>query len=968
MTLLAAGPTRAPLAPLAHRLVALAAAALLTACGDDATPTDATPFDATVDSGADVVTADDATPAQDGDKLGDRLLCGAMCARMERSRCALFDRDRCENECAASIAAQSARCRPEVELSLRCRASGASYLCDDRGLPVTAECVAESAALSRCLGVEPDAGDAGDVIDAGADASDAPAEDRPDVIDDLADADAGDAQTSDASSDTGADAGADDASDAARDASDAPLDDASDVSSDASDASSDAAPPDPCASPAGAITLPGAPFVRDATTSGRSAIPAALCAPDTTGPEHVYTLDVTARTGVVIDTEGTRAGFDAVLSLRRTCDDIRAELLCDSDSGRDSTPLLRAMLDAGRYSLIVDALSAMSGPYTLRVRSFTPASNGVCSGAIPLAPGATLTNQNVANGGMRSDHCRPSAPGGPLFYSVVVPAMNRVTVRAAPTGSIAWAPLLAAVTSCAAASCAAQSAGETVGAASTLALLNTSSSPVTYLVSVASATGSDGTFDLSATAGLSVSPGSTCATAQLLTPGTARAMQDLAGAFQHGASLCLPGFAGPQLYYVLRVGARQRGTVTVTPRGATAPVVRLVRSCLATACESSTQAPAATPAALSFDNPDAVSVDVVVAVSNAAGAGGTFDVVSAVGAIPAGVSCAGPTALVAGTVSSANTLNGTVSGASACEPTATGPQLFYSLRVPAGQRATVRAMPTGATPWRPTVRAFDSCTAPICTQFSTADAVGTSATLALDNTTAAARDVIFTVAGSGVSPGGPVEVLASLSPADPPPYTLTTIPVACDAMGGAMAVAPVDGWDDDAATEPAALPFALRFFTGSPTHYAVCSNGFVQLFTSDGVEPSIADVNVAMPNNRDPNGVVAAFWDDLTPLDETTDVRVATLGAIPRRRFVVQWSNWQVIGDTESRMVFQAKLFEGTGVVEYHYCAATPARALPLGASATIGVEGLDGTVGVTVANNRFNAVDPANAYRLTPR
>lgn len=964
MTVLAAGPRRSSSAALG-RLVALMAAALLTACGDDQPPLDATTFDATVDRGPDVLTTDDVTPAQDGDKVGDRLLCGAMCARMERSRCALFDRDRCEGECVAAIAAQSARCRPEVELSLRCRASGASYLCDDRGLPVTTECGAESAALSRCLGVEPDAGDAGDVTDAGTDITDASVEDRPDVIDDLADApDVTDAEPSE----TSADASPDDAPDAASDASDASLDDASDASGDAAEASVDATPSDPCTSPAGAITLPGAPFTRDATTSGRSAIPAALCAPDTTGPEHVYTLDVTARTGVVIDTEGARAGFDAVLSLRRTCEDIRTELLCDNDSGRDATPLVRAMLDPGRYALIVDALSAMSGSYSLRARSFTPAPNGVCSGAIPLAPGATLTSQNVANGGMRRDHCRPSAPGGPLFYAVVVPAMNRVTVRATPTGSVAWAPLLAAVTSCAATTCAAQSAGEAVGAASTLALLNTSSSPVTYLVSVASATGSDGTFDLSATAGLSVAPGSTCATAQLLTPGTARAMQDLAGAFQHGASLCLPGFAGPQLYYVLRVGARQRGTVTVTPRGATAPIIRLVRSCLATACESSTQAPAATPASLSFDNPDAVSVDVVVAVSNAAGAGGTFDVVSAVGAIPAGVSCAGPTTLVASMVASANTLNGTVSGASACEPSVTGPQLYYALRVPAGQRATVRAMPTGATPWRPTVRAFDSCLAPICTQFSTADAVGMPATLSLDNTSAAARDVIFTVAGAGVSPGGPVDVLASLSPADPPPYTVATIPVACDAMDGAMAVAPVDGWDDDTATEPAALPFALRFFTGSPTHYAVCSNGFVQLFTSDGVEPSIADVNVAMPNNRDPNGVVAAFWDDLTPLDETTDVRVATLGAIPRRRFVVQWSNWQVIGDTESRMVFQAKLFESTGVVEYHYCAATPARTLPLGASATIGVESLDGTVGVTVANNRFNAVDPANAYRLTPR
>lgn len=942
-------------------------AALVTACGDDPTPTDAPSFDATLDRAPDVITVEDVPVAQDGDDVGDRLLCEAMCARMERSRCALFDRDVCERECVASVMSKSARCRSEIELSLRCRASGTSYVCDDRGLPAPLQCGDEAAALSRCTGVSPDAGDAGDASDV-SDASDAS-----DVTDVTDESDASDV------TDVGDDVN-DDVADATDDASDTEVVDVSDASDDVSDASddagdatstsdaSDAGPVDPCVAPSGTITMPGAAFTRSETASGRSLIPAALCAPDAVGPERVWRLEVTARTGVVIDTEGTPASTGEVVSVRRTCDDIRTELLCDDSAGRDNTALVRAIVDPGSYSLVVDSTNTAGGPYNLRVRSFTPAPNSTCTSAIPLAPGATLSAQNAANGGLRRDHCRASAAGGPLFYSVVVPATNRVTVTARPTGATAWAPVLGAVTACTATACAAQSAGETAGAGSTVALLNTSSSPMTWIVSVANGAGSDGMFDISASAPLSVAPGSTCASAPVLTAGTARAGQDLANAFQHGASLCLSGFTGPQLYYVLRVGARQRGTVTVTPRGTMAPVIRLVRSCLATACDASTQGPAGAPLALSFDNPDAVSVDVVVAVSNAAGAGGTFDIVSAVGAIPVGVTCASPTTLTAGTSSLANTLNGTMSGASSCDASVTGPQLFYLLRIPAGQRGTVRAMPTGTTPWRPTLRAFDSCIAPLCTQSSTAAAVGMAATLSIDNNTAAARDVIFTVAGSGTTPGGAVDVLATLTTAEPPPYTVTTIPVACDAMSTAPPVAPLDGWDDDTATEPAALPFAMRLFSASPTHYAACSNGFVQLFTSESAEPSIADVNAAMPSNRDPNGVVAPFWDDLTPLDETTDVRVATIGAIPRRRFVVQWSNWQVIGDTESRLTFQAKLFEGTGVIEYHYCSATPARTLPLGASATIGVESLDGTAGVTVAFNRFNAVDPANAVRLTPR
>jgi hypothetical protein len=943
-------------------LVLLLAAA---ACDEASDAPDVSRLDASSDVASDAHGDDAATPT-DGDDLGDRLLCEVMCARQERSRCALFDADACVAACVASVRGDSARCRPEIEQWVRCRASGASYVCDDRGQPTTLECSAETAALARCRGdVDRDAGDATAPDDAGDATAPDDADDVTDIGDDVDDADdaadAGDVLDAEDIADTDDVTDPSDVADK-RDAAGAA--DAS-IAPDAADGGLS----DPCATPVGTITMPGATVARDATTAGRSTIAASLCAPDTTGPEHVWHLSVSARTGVVIDTEGTR-GFDTALSVRRTCGDIRTETLCDDDSGRDNTALLRAMLDPGDYALIVDGRSAMAGTYSLRARAFTPASNAACAGALPLAPGAAITNQNVFNGGLRGDHCRASASGGPLFYSVVVPGMNRVTVRATPTGATPWAPALAAVTSCAAAACAAQSAGEAPGVASTLALLNTSASPVTYLVSAANLSGADGTFDLSASAPLSTVAGSTCPTALLLAPGTPRVNQDLAGAFQNGAALCLSGLAGPQLYYVLRVPSRQRGTVTVTPRAATpmAPVLRVLRACAATSCESSAQAPSGAPAALSFDNPDAVSVDVVVAVSNALGAGGSFDVSSTLGAIPAGVTCAGPTALTVDVVSSANTLNGTVSGASTCEPDVPGPQLFYTLRIPAGRRATVLATPTGASPWRPTLRALDTCAAPLCAQYATAPAAGAPASLAIDNTTAAERVVVFTVAGAGLAPGGPVDVRATLSAAAPSPYVVSMIPVACDAMPASALVAPAEGWDDDSATAPIALPFPLRFFAASPTHFAVCSNGFVELLDAGMVTPSIADVNVAMPNNRAPNGLVAPFWDDLAPVDETSDVRVATLGRAPARRLVVQWTNWQVIGDTASRLVFQTKLFEGTNVIEHHYCAATPARALPLGASATIGVESLDGASAVGIAHNRFNAVDPANAYRLAPR
>lgn len=960
----------------ALRALGAACITLGVACDDapPAAPPDASPADVADDrSDAAAPDAGDVPVMADGDDLGDRLLCEATCARQERPLCALFDRDRCVRDCASQVATLSARCRPQVEQWLRCRASGASFVCDDRGEATTADCADPTADLARCVRNDPDAGDGG--ADA-AEAGDAPVDAAPDAAPDAPE---------DVAPDAPADVAADvaDVEDGGIDAPDVPLDaDAGEDAADAPEAPDAAPPPDvtdaaptdgpvtaACAAPVATITMPGPEVARESTTLGASTLNGSMCRPDTDGPEHVYRFNVATRTGVVIDTEGSRTTFDTVLSLRRTCDDIRTEVTCDDDSGRGNTALVRALVDPGMYHLVVEGAARSSGVYALRVRSFTPAANAACTGALALAPGATLAGQSAAAGGLRGDHCRPTATGGPLFYSVAVPAMSRVTVRATPTGP-AWTPLLGATTSCASRACVAQSVGEAAGAPSTMQLVNNGATAVTYLVSVANSDASDGAFDLSASAPTSFAAGGTCTTALLLTPGTPRTAQDLTPAFLSGASLCLAGFTAPQLHYILRVPPRQRGTVTVTPRAAPAmaPVIRALRSCVATACESTAQAPAGTPVSLSYDNPDASSIDVIVAVTNALGPGGLFDVAATAVAIPPGSTCPTPVPLSTSAPVTGNTLSGTRPGGSLCEPAATGPQLFYQLTIPAGQRGTVTAMPTGTPLWRPLIRVLDNCSATTCRQAVTAASVGEVARASVDNNGAAALSVIYTVTGSGAPMGGAVIVSAALGPATAAPYVQTTIPVACDAVGATTLVAPPDGWDDDTATDVLPLPFNVTYFGAAATHYSVSSNGYMQLWPSAAGEAAVTERNVSLPTVGEPDGTVAPFWDDLIPYDETTDVRVATLGAAPRRRFVTQWTRWQVVGDTASELTFQAKLFEGTHVLEFHYCAVRPAGTLPLGAAASIGLESIDGRSGLTTALNRLNAVDPANAFRYTPR
>jgi hypothetical protein len=347
---------------------------------------------------------------------------------------------------------------------------------------------------------------------------------------------------------------------------------------------------------------------------------------------------------------------------------------------------------------------------------------------------------------------------------------------------------------------------------------------------------------------------------------------------------------------------------------------------------------------------------------------GTFEVLATLVPIPPGALCEAPVALTTAAPVRGNTLSGFRGGEGLCVPSAPGPQLFHALRVPAGQRATVRAVPLGPPAWRPTLRALASCTATSCLQNATADGVGAPAALTLDNRTAAPQDVLVSLAGALVPAGGAYELTLTLGPSDPPPYSVTTLPAACDPLPAGATIAPVDGWDDDDATDTAALPFPFRLAGAVTTHYAVVSNGYLQLFPDASPEADVRSANLPIPNGSPPNGFLAPFWDDLLAVDEeTTLVSAALVGASPSRRFVVEWRDWAILGDLSTRLWFQAKLFED-GAVEFHYCSMTPARAVVLGGSATLGLEDLTGARGVELGYNRMGAVDPALAFRLVPR
>jgi len=200
----------------------------------------------------------------------------------------------------------------------------------------------------------------------------------------------------------------------------------------------------------------------------------------------------------------------------------------------------------------------------------------------------------------------------------------------------------------------------------------------------------------------------------------------------------------------------------------------------------------------------------------------------------------------------------------------------------------------------------------------------------------------------------------------PTPYTETTLSTSCDDMSaGTVVPGPTS---DDSTSAPLALPFAFDFFGDAVTHYSVSSNGIAQLWPSSRAAGSADYNNIPLPSPGAPLGLVAPLWDDLVP-GMGASVRTLVSGTGSSRRLTVEWSNWMYISDGRGALLtFQAKLFETTGVIEFHYCSmGTADPEYHAGASATVGLQNLTGTDGVLHSFDTPASVSVTTALRFTP-
>ncbi len=163
------------------------------------------------------------------------------------------------------------------------------------------------------------------------------------------------------------------------------------------------------------------------------------------------------------------------------------------------------------------------------------------------------------------------------------------------------------------------------------------------------------------------------------------------------------------------------------------------------------------------------------------------------------------------------------------------------------------------------------------------------------------------------------------------------------------------------------LPFSFKFYGQEYSSLRVSTNGYLVFPESEWGDEY---TNQPLPTTDNPNGIIAVFWDDLEVAqnDGTTDqISYVIQGEAPNRVLIVDYRSVRVRGSSDDAIWTQAKLYEGSNVIELHYD-DTMSETGDGATNATIGLEHPCGCRAARGPNyNNDNDTVPAIAYRYTP-
>ena len=651
--------------------------------------------------------------------------------------------------------------------------------------------------------------------------------------------------------------------------------------------------------------------------------------------------------------------------------------------------------------------TSISGIFSLTTDVSSTPIGDVCENAEVLTLPASRAADSLANYAdnyRASLGCASGTTNAERVYRVTVPANNRLTAVATAStnadGGVAFNPavnIVPASTTCILALTCAGGASGVSGVASAN-WDNVGNAATDVFVIVDSTVAPAGTYSLTIAASAQTFPaGDVCTNVGAPITATTTFQGDTFAGFgdqyqPRGQNSCsyLPGL---DRVYAVTIPAGQIMTATAyasdagaLPDGGT---INLALSVVpaATDCQLG-------PCVTSSDNTSAAGSSEVVIRSNSTGANpesvllvvdsnlpaaaGSFALNVNLVAPPVGDTCSDTQTAITASVSRgmedlagyANDYSTVVSGCAFRG----GGERTYRITIPAGFALTATTTTTADHSLSLVNGPAANCAAPT-TCLASADVVltGGGETITFNHWAPKPLRVFLVVGRFGSMGTTPYALAIDLSAIPAPAYTKTTTASSCSTFTAA-ATTVTAAIADDASSTWAALPFTFSYFGAPVTSYSVSSNGLVGLSSLTTGSIAIFAFNPSIPTASTPNGMIAPMWDDLLNTTGST-VQVEAFGTAPNRQFVVGWTNVAFFDDitelaTAHRITFQAKLFEGTNVIEFHYCSLAANGATTnreTGATATVGVENEAGTLGVQHSFNTASSVNTTDALRFTP-
>jgi hypothetical protein len=523
----------------------------------------------------------------------------------------------------------------------------------------------------------------------------------------------------------------------------------------------DAAPVCPW-SIAGTLTLPSAMVT--GTLRGPSRNTTTSCTADlgTQGPDAFYVLNVTTRTGVILQTTGLA---NTVLAIRSVCDDPITEVACNHN-GMLPNAYLRTILDPGTYYVVVDVYAfGIGGNYTLSLTSFAAPPNGICTDAIAVTDGSKVMGDLSTSVPSNVPSCSggPLPPGGitqnVLYYRAKVPASARL-LATLPATAPGPAFQLSVLDGCASSTCLAGGYGR-------VAYANDGASARDVIIAVSSGGAPPPppgvppfpmTFELDVSI-QSLASNATCAAASPVSTG-ATVMGDTSLGGADTMTPCLT--AGPNgtvsgpLWYSTTVPAGSALLVNAQTIDPSPIVAGVVDGCgTGAACLAPTSSGPIGPMGpgqLRYANPSMNAQAVEFFVGHTSfGPGGRVSVSTSIATLAANAACTSATPLTDGVPVTGNTAG----GSSVTLPCVNGSSgvLYYSITIPAGMTLGVETQPSG-----PSLAILDSCSSSLCLGSFTG---GPVASATFTNSSTSPRPVIVAVA-AGFGGGGAFTLTAAL--------------------------------------------------------------------------------------------------------------------------------------------------------------------------------------------------------------